>query len=106
VTIFLELVVPMKTVTGRVNSAKPISLSKAATLLSGFVSSENGASQDVSAYLRRASGAFIELKSIHREIKSKETKLSSKKKRKSHREMGSEERKKSKKKRKSSEIVV
>jgi hypothetical protein len=46
------------------------------------------------------------LKSIHREIKSKETKLSSKKKRKSHREMGSEERKKSKKKRKSSEIVV
>ena len=104
-TIFLELVVPMKTVTGRVNSAKPISLSKAATLLSGFVSSENGASQDVSAYLRRASGAFIELKSIHREIKSKETKLSSKK-RKSHREMGSEERKKSKKKRKSSEIVV
>ncbi|KAG7587126.1 hypothetical protein ISN45_Aa02g023560 [Arabidopsis thaliana x Arabidopsis arenosa] len=89
----------MKTVTGRVNSVKPVSLSKAATLLSGFVSSENGASQDVSAYLRRASGAFTELKSIHRE-----TKLSSKKKRKSDGEMGSEKRKKSKKKRKSNEI--
>lgn len=88
----------MKMVTGRVICAKPISLSKAATLLSGFVSSENGASQDVSAYLRRASGAFTELKSIHREIKSKETKLRSKKKRKSDGE------RRSKKKRISKEI--
>jgi len=68
---------PMKTVTGRVVSAEPISLSKAAKLLSGFASSDNGASQDVSAYLRRASAAFTELKSFHREIKSKETKPSS-----------------------------
>ncbi|CAN6806497.1 unnamed protein product [Brassica oleracea var. botrytis] len=60
----------MKTVTGSVNSAKPISLSKAATLLSGFVSSETQASQDVSAYLRRASAAFTELRSFHREIRS------------------------------------
>ncbi|ANM70729.1 hypothetical protein AT5G60030 [Arabidopsis thaliana] len=67
----------MKTVTGRVVSAEPISLSKAAKLLSGFASSDNGASQDVSAYLRRASAAFTELKSFHREIKSKETKPSS-----------------------------
>ncbi|CAH8333820.1 unnamed protein product [Eruca vesicaria subsp. sativa] len=60
----------MKTVTGRVSNAKPISLAKAATLLSGFVSSETQASQDVSAYLRRASAAFAELKSFHREIRS------------------------------------
>ncbi|XP_010416409.1 PREDICTED: uncharacterized protein LOC104702273 [Camelina sativa] len=84
----------MKTVTGRVNCSEPISLSKATTLLSGFVSSENGASRDVSAYLRRASGAFTELKSFHREIKSK---LRSNKKRKSDGE------RKSKKKRKSKE---
>lgn len=67
----------MKTVTGRVVSAEPISLSKAATLLSEFASSDNRASQDVSAYLRQASAAFTELKSFHREIKSKETKPSS-----------------------------
>ncbi|CAF1698336.1 protein MNN4-like [Brassica napus] len=60
----------MKTVTGSVNSAKPISLSKAATLLYGFVSSETQASPDVSAYLRRASAAFTELRSFHREIRS------------------------------------
>ncbi|KAL0843519.1 hypothetical protein Bca101_016764 [Brassica carinata] len=60
----------MKTVTGSVNNAKPISLAKAATLLSGFVSSETQASQDVSAYLRRASAAFTELRSFHREIRS------------------------------------
>ncbi|CAN7005966.1 hypothetical protein IGI04_009700 [Brassica rapa subsp. trilocularis] len=60
----------MKTVTGSVNSAKPISLAKAATLLSGFVSSETQASQDVTAYLRRASAAFTELRSFHREIRS------------------------------------
>ncbi|XP_009131957.1 protein pxr1 [Brassica rapa] len=60
----------MKTVTGSVNSAKPISLAKAATLLSGFVSSETQASQDVSAYLRRASAAFTELRSFHRKIRS------------------------------------
>ncbi|KAL0673190.1 hypothetical protein Bca4012_001171 [Brassica carinata] len=60
----------MKTVTGSVNSAKPISLSKAATLLSGFVSSETQASPDVSAYLRRVSAAFTELRSFHREIRS------------------------------------
>ncbi|KAL1189394.1 hypothetical protein V5N11_029572 [Cardamine amara subsp. amara] len=93
----------MKTVTGRVMNAESISLSKAATLLSGFASSENGTSQDVSAYLRRSATAFTELKNIHREIKSKRTKPRSKKKRKSDGEIGSEERK-SKKRRKSKEI--
>ncbi|KFK33949.1 hypothetical protein AALP_AA5G082800 [Arabis alpina] len=59
----------MKTVTGGVIATKPISLPKAAKLLSGFVSSENGATQDVDAYLRRASVAFTELKSLHVELK-------------------------------------
>ncbi|CAH2069372.1 unnamed protein product [Thlaspi arvense] len=60
----------MKTVTGRVVSEEPISLTTAANILSGFVASKNGASQDVSAYLRRAAAAFTELKSMHREINS------------------------------------
>lgn len=60
----------MKTVTGGVIAAEPISLPKAATILSSFVSSKNGASQDVGAYLRRASAAFSELRSLHVELKS------------------------------------
>ncbi|KAD7479291.1 hypothetical protein R6Q59_008163 [Mikania micrantha] len=51
----------MKTVTGRIVSTKPVTLSKAANILSNFVSSNNGASQPVTAYLRRASAAFDEL---------------------------------------------
>ncbi|CAA7031224.1 unnamed protein product [Microthlaspi erraticum] len=70
----------MKTVTGGVIAAEPISLPKAATILSSFVSSKNGASQDVGAYLRRASAAFSELRSFHGELKSsplKETQIGS-----------------------------
>lgn len=67
-TIFKLLL--MKTVTGRIISAEPVSLTRAATLLSNFASLDNGASQDVSAYLQRAAAAFTELKSIHREIDS------------------------------------
>ncbi|XP_019056355.1 PREDICTED: nucleolar protein 58 [Tarenaya hassleriana] len=59
----------MKTVTGRVISAGPISVSKAASILSKFASSENGATQAVCAYLRRATVAFNELKGIHRDLK-------------------------------------
>ncbi|XP_071739099.1 uncharacterized protein [Rutidosis leptorrhynchoides] len=51
----------MKTVTGMIVSAKPVSLSKAANILSKFVNSDNGASQAVRAYLRRASMDFNEL---------------------------------------------
>ncbi|VVB16665.1 unnamed protein product [Arabis nemorensis] len=58
----------MKTVTGRIISAEPVSLTKAASLLINFASSDNGTSQDVSAYLQRVAAAFTELKSIHREI--------------------------------------
>ncbi|KAK3206132.1 hypothetical protein Dsin_020178 [Dipteronia sinensis] len=59
----------MKTVTGRVLSTKPISLSKAASILSNFVSAETGASQAVCAYLRRTSISFHELSQFHKELK-------------------------------------
>ncbi|KAF5768838.1 hypothetical protein HanXRQr2_Chr14g0641211 [Helianthus annuus] len=61
----------MKTVSGRIVSTKPLSLSKAAYVLSNFVSSDNGASQPVAAYLRRASAAFDELAYFKKHIKSK-----------------------------------
>ncbi|KAJ0261382.1 hypothetical protein HA466_0045130 [Hirschfeldia incana] len=109
----------MKTVTGIVNSAKPISLSKATTLLSGFVSSETQASQDVRAYLRRAAAVFTELKSVHREIRSaanpnSEARHPKKKKRKENKEeedvveekLEDEERNKERKKKKSKDEDV
>ena len=51
----------MRTVSGTIVSTKPVNLSKAAKVLSNFVNTENGASQSVSVYLRRASAAFDEL---------------------------------------------
>ncbi|CAK9314457.1 unnamed protein product [Citrullus colocynthis] len=60
----------MKTVTGTVVSSKPISISKAASTLSSFLSVDNGASQALCAYLRRASASFNELKQLHKELKS------------------------------------
>ncbi|KAI3747802.1 hypothetical protein L6452_10464 [Arctium lappa] len=51
----------MKTVSGTIVSSKPVNLSKAANILSNFVSSDNGASQSVSTYLRRTCAAFNEL---------------------------------------------
>ncbi|XP_038902882.1 probable xyloglucan galactosyltransferase GT11 [Benincasa hispida] len=60
----------MKTVTGSVVSSKPISISKAASTLSSFLSVDNGASQALCAYLRRASASFNELKQLHKELKS------------------------------------
>lgn len=51
----------MKTVSGTIISSKPINLSKAANILSNFVTSDNGASQSVSTYLRRTCAAFNEL---------------------------------------------
>ncbi|KAI3798927.1 hypothetical protein L1987_34212 [Smallanthus sonchifolius] len=67
----------MKTVSGKIVSTKPVNLSKAANILSNFVTSDNGASQPVAAYLRRASAAFNELvyfKKHHRMNKSSSTK--------------------------------
>lgn len=59
----------MKTVSGKVVSTKPISLSKATKVLSNFVTIETGASQAVSAYLRRALVSFSELAQFHKELK-------------------------------------
>ncbi|XP_021714849.1 DNA ligase 1-like [Chenopodium quinoa] len=60
----------MKTVSGKVLSCKPVSISKAAKVLSKFVSTDNGASPAFAAYLRRASASFSELAQLHKEQKS------------------------------------
>ncbi|VVA20813.1 PREDICTED: nucleolar 58 [Prunus dulcis] len=57
------------TVSGTVLSTKPISLSKATSTLSSFVSSDTGASQEFSVYLQRALASFKELKQLHKELK-------------------------------------
>ena len=59
----------MKTVSGEIISTKAISLSKAAKVLSNFVAAETGASDAVSAYLRRASASFDELVQFHKYMK-------------------------------------
>ncbi|GLT43278.1 hypothetical protein SLA2020_172400 [Shorea laevis] len=58
----------MKTITGGVISSTPVSLVKAAKVVSNFAAIENGASQAISAYMRRAAVSFNELNQIHREI--------------------------------------
>ncbi|CAL0323691.1 unnamed protein product [Lupinus luteus] len=69
----------MKTVSGNSVSSKQISLSKAAKILSKFVSADNGASQVTSAYLHRASDAFNELKHLHKELNSPQSRKKHKK---------------------------
>ncbi|KAF5738277.1 transcriptional regulator ATRX [Tripterygium wilfordii] len=60
----------MKIVKAKVISSTPIRLSKAASILSKFASSETGASQALGAYLRRASYAFNELTQLSKVLKS------------------------------------
>eukprot|EP00262_Sarcandra_glabra_P019336 TRINITY_DN7265_c0_g1_i19.p1 TRINITY_DN7265_c0_g1~~TRINITY_DN7265_c0_g1_i19.p1 ORF type:complete len:176 (+),score=34.56 TRINITY_DN7265_c0_g1_i19:442-969(+) len=60
----------MKLISGKVISSKPISIWKAASTLSTFISTETGASEAVSAYLKRASASFNDLVQFHRELKS------------------------------------
>ncbi|XP_074267835.1 uncharacterized protein LOC141591421 [Silene latifolia] len=57
----------MKTVSGKVLSTQPISVSRAAKLISAFTASDNEASPAFSAYLRRSSAAFTELVHLHKE---------------------------------------
>ena len=59
----------MKKICGKPVSEKPISLSKAAKILSKFISAENGASHVINAYLHRASSSFSELNQLHKELK-------------------------------------
>ena len=58
----------MKTVIGDVRSSKPISLKKATSTLSTFVSIKNGASPAVCAYLRRALASFKDLRQQEKEL--------------------------------------
>ncbi|KAK8596431.1 hypothetical protein V6N13_001056 [Hibiscus sabdariffa] len=58
----------MKTVTGKILSSTPISVSNAAKIITNFVATDNGASQAISAYLRRSAASFSELKQLHREL--------------------------------------
>lgn len=71
----------MKTISGKVVSSKPVSLYKAARILSKFASSDNGASPAFAAYLKRASASFNELVQLHKELKGS----SPERKRKEHR---------------------
>ncbi|KAG5566846.1 hypothetical protein RHGRI_002403 [Rhododendron griersonianum] len=59
----------MKSTSGKITSTKEISLSKASKVLSKFVHVENGASQAVSSYLRRALASFDELVQLHKDLK-------------------------------------
>ncbi|KAL3530666.1 hypothetical protein ACH5RR_009988 [Cinchona calisaya] len=59
----------MKTVTGKVVSTKPISLSTAAKHLSRFTSLENTSSNAVRVYLTRASDAFNSLVQFHKDLR-------------------------------------
>ncbi|KAM6552450.1 hypothetical protein CsatB_013212 [Cannabis sativa] len=59
----------MKTVSGTAISSKPLSLSKATSILSTFVSSDTGASQAMAAYLRRSLASFKELKQLNKDLK-------------------------------------
>ncbi|KAL1559900.1 hypothetical protein AAHA92_10189 [Salvia divinorum] len=56
-------------ISGRVVSTKPISLSRAAKLVSRFVAVENGSSPAVSIYLQRTSDAFNRLVQYHSKTK-------------------------------------
>ncbi|KAL2927801.1 Signal recognition particle receptor FtsY [Bienertia sinuspersici] len=59
----------MKTVSGEVVSSTPVSVSKAAKILSNFASSDNGASPAFAAYLKRSSASFNELAQLHKKHK-------------------------------------
>lgn len=59
----------MKTLSGKVISTKPVSLSDAAAILSDFASTETGASDAVSVYIRRAADAFNQLVQFHNDMR-------------------------------------
>nr|GME13279.1 nucleolar protein 58-like [Ipomoea batatas] len=59
----------MKTISGKVISTKPVSLSDAAVIISGFAATETGASDAVSVYIRRAADAFNQLVQFHHDLR-------------------------------------
>ena len=80
-SIVLYLSQDMKTISGTVVSSKPISLSKATSILSTFVSTETGASQAMGAYLRRSLASFKELKQLHKELQTNRSERTRKRRR-------------------------
>lgn len=60
----------MRAVTGSVVSSAPVSLKRAAAIISNFVVADTGARPEISVYSSRASRAFNELLELHREIRS------------------------------------
>ncbi|KAG5052369.1 hypothetical protein JHK87_004567 [Glycine soja] len=58
----------MKTISGHCVLVKDISVSKAAKILTKFVSADNGTSHVINAYLHRPSASFNELKQLHKEL--------------------------------------
>ncbi|CAN1145677.1 hypothetical protein LINPERHAP2_LOCUS14811 [Linum perenne] len=64
----------MKTVSGEIVSLTPVSVSRAASILSNFVSADTGASHAVNAYLRRSTSAFDDLVRLHSKSQSKKRK--------------------------------
>ncbi|XP_009610315.1 uncharacterized protein LOC107825683 [Nicotiana tabacum] len=59
----------MKTISGKLTSTTPISLSQAAKSLSKFAASENGASHSVSVYIKRAADSFDQLVQLHEKLR-------------------------------------
>nr|GMD33069.1 nucleolar protein 58-like [Ipomoea batatas] len=59
----------MKTISGKVISTKPVSLSDAAVIISDFAATETGASDAVSVYIRRAADAFNQLVQFHHDLR-------------------------------------
>ncbi|PIN04136.1 hypothetical protein CDL12_23330 [Handroanthus impetiginosus] len=55
----------MRKISGRILSSKPVSLSRAAKLMTRFAAVENGASPAVSVYLQRTAEAFNHLVQLH-----------------------------------------
>ncbi|KAH1118869.1 hypothetical protein GYH30_047597 [Glycine max] len=58
----------MKTISGHCVPVKDISVSKAAQILTKFVSADNGTYDVINAYLHRASASFNELNHLHKEL--------------------------------------
>ncbi|GAB2214698.1 hypothetical protein Droror1_Dr00019060 [Drosera rotundifolia] len=58
-----------KSVSGTVVSSRPVSLSKAAKILSDFATMDNGVSPAMTAYLKLAVGSFNDLVMFHKELK-------------------------------------
>ncbi|KAG4968349.1 hypothetical protein JHK87_034000 [Glycine soja] len=58
----------MKTISGHCVLVKDILVSKAAQILTKFVSADNGTFDVINAYLHRASASFNELKHLHKEL--------------------------------------